>query len=44
VAVGGVPHFFVSDEKGVILKEVSGVPAGAAGLSLEEVAAFFGLP
>jgi thiol-disulfide isomerase/thioredoxin len=42
--IGGVPHFFVSDDKGLILKEVSGVPAGGADLPLEEVAASFGLP
>jgi hypothetical protein len=44
VEVGGVPHFYVSDDKGFILKDIAGVPAGAAGLSLEEVAAAFGLP
>jgi hypothetical protein len=42
VEVGGVPHFFVSNDKGVILKEVSGVPAGA--VPIEEFAAAFGLP
>lgn len=40
--VRGVPHFFVTDAKGAILKEVSGVPSG--GYSVEEVAGFFGLP
>ncbi|MCX5794739.1 MAG: hypothetical protein NTY77_04515 [Elusimicrobia bacterium] len=44
LAVGGVPHFFVSDDKGLILNEVSGVPAGATELPLAEVAAAFGLP
>jgi thiol-disulfide isomerase/thioredoxin len=42
LGIGGVPHFFVSDDKGAILKEVSGVPSGD--LPVEEVAAFFGLP
>ncbi len=42
--VGGVPHFLVSDDRGFILKEISGIPAGATDLSLEEVAASFGLP
>ncbi|MDD5629569.1 MAG: hypothetical protein PHU21_10930, partial [Elusimicrobia bacterium] len=40
--VGGVPHFFVSDEKGLILNEVSGVPS--ADLPLPEIASSFGLP
>jgi hypothetical protein len=44
VEVGGVPHFFVSDDKGVILKDISGVPAGATELPIEQVAATFGLP
>ena len=42
LGIGGVPHFFVSDERGVILKEVSGVPSGD--VPVEEVAASFGLP
>ena len=42
--VEGVPHFFVSDDKGFIMKEVSGVPAGATDLPIEEVVASFGLP
>ena len=44
LGVAGVPHFFVSDDKGLILKEVSGVPAGATELPVAEVAAAFGLP
>jgi thiol-disulfide isomerase/thioredoxin len=40
--VRGVPHFFVSDPKGAVLKEVSGVPSGD--YSIEEVAGVFGLP
>jgi len=40
--VGGVPHFFVTDSGGVILREVSGVPMGS--YSVEEFAAAFGLP
>ena len=40
--IGGVPHFFVSDRNGVILKEISGVPAGQAPIA--EIAAVFGLP
>jgi len=42
LGIRGVPHFFVSDAHGVVLKEVSGVPSGD--LSAEEVAGFFGLP
>ena len=42
--VGGVPHFFVSDDKGLILQEVAGIPSGATDLPIAEVAAFFGLP
>jgi thiol-disulfide isomerase/thioredoxin len=41
-SVSGVPHFFVSDDKGMILREVSGVPMGAE--SIEQFAAAFGLP
>lgn len=39
---GGVPHFFVSDGSGRILKEVAGYPQGLAGA--EELAAYFELP
>lgn len=42
LSVRGVPHFFVTDAKGAVLKEVSGVPAGD--YSVEEVAGLFGLP
>ena len=41
-AVDGVPHFFVSDPHGAILKEVSGMPTGD--YPLEEIAGYFGLP
>ncbi len=41
-AVDGVPHFFVSDPNGTILKEVSGVPSGD--YPPEEIAGYFGLP
>ena len=42
LSVEGVPHFFVSDSGGHILKEISGIPAGD--YSLEEIASSFGLP
>ncbi|MDD5655838.1 MAG: hypothetical protein PHF00_01090 [Elusimicrobia bacterium] len=42
VAVNGVPHFFVSTQDGVIIKEISGLPWGD--YSTPEFAAFFGLP
>lgn len=41
-SVDGVPHFFVSDSQGTIIKEVSGAPMGD--YSLEEIAAYFSLP
>jgi thiol-disulfide isomerase/thioredoxin len=42
VFVNGVPHFFVSDRDGVILKETSGMPWGD--FPMPDFAAFFGLP
>ncbi|HAM35865.1 MAG TPA: hypothetical protein DEB40_08500 [Elusimicrobia bacterium] len=42
VAVGGVPHFFVSDQHGVILRQISGVPSSDN--PIEDIAASFGLP
>ena len=42
LSVGGVPHFFVTEAGGAVLKDVSGVPTGD--YSMEEFAAFFGLP
>lgn len=38
---GGVPHFFVTDKTGRILREVPGMPRVD---SVQELAAFFGLP
>lgn len=40
--VSGVPHFYVSNSSGEILKEVGGLPYGANGA--KELAAAFGLP
>ena len=40
--LGGVPHFFVSDASGRIVKEVAGVPMGVR--DVEEFAGYFGLP
>jgi hypothetical protein len=40
--VGGVPHFFVTDRAGAVLKEVSGVPS--VKIPVEDFAAYFGLP
>ena len=42
LSVGGVPHFFVSDSSGGIVKEVSGIPMGD--FSSADMAAYFGLP
>jgi hypothetical protein len=44
MGVGGVPHFFVSDDKGFILKDIAGIPVGATDLPIAAVAAAFGLP
>ena len=40
--VRGVPHFFVSDGSGRVLKEVAGVPTGVDDIG--RFAAYFGLP
>lgn len=38
---GGVPHFFVTDKTGRVLKDVPGFPQAG---SIERLAEFFGLP
>ncbi len=44
VSANGVPHFFVTDAAGAVLKEVAGVPAGLDGLGPKDFASFLGLP
>lgn len=44
VTANGVPHFFVTDAAGAVLKEVAGVPAGLDDLGPRDFASFFGLP
>lgn len=40
--VGGVPHFYVSNQAGAVLRDVPGAPAGAG--SVEEFASYYDLP
>ncbi len=42
LSVGGVPHFYVTDASGKLIKEVAGVPSGD--VDTRRFAAFFGLP
>lgn len=42
MAVNGVPHFYVSDASGALLREVAGAPSGVS--EPAELAAFFDLP
>lgn len=42
LAVGGVPHFYVTDASGRLIKEVAGMPSGD--VDTPRLAAFFGLP